>query len=112
MAVGLAVGTAVTIVPVARAWFGHTPLARPVGRLLFVGYLVGVWALIPNLLTSAGVSAVVHHAWWSNVFVLHAIIDRREDGGLLIGELLLVAVLAFQYALIVLAILRARRTRS
>ncbi|HVK72875.1 MAG TPA: hypothetical protein VM734_06120 [Kofleriaceae bacterium] len=109
MAVGLAVGTALTLLPVARAVVAGRPLARPVGRLLLAGYAVGIWALVPNLLTSAGAPASIHHAWWSNVFVLHAAIDHRKDGGLLIGELLLVAGFVFQYVLVIFAIVRARR---
>ncbi len=108
MALGLGVGTAVTLVPLARAWLRGAPVARPLGRMLLAGYLVGIWALLPNLLTSAGAPASIHHQWWSNLFVFHAAIDARKSGGLLIGELLLVALLVFQYALLVLAIIRAR----
>src|SRR5689334_14553705 len=96
MAVGMAVGTALTVWPVMRAWWHRMPLFRPVRRLLLAGYLLGGFAVMPNLITSAGAPASVHHAWWSNVFVLHAVIDRHKQGGLVIGELLLVAILMFQ----------------
>jgi hypothetical protein len=108
MAAGMAIGTAVTVIPVARAWLAQAPLARPVGRMLVAAYALGVWALVPNLITSAGGPAGIHHHPVANVFVGHALIDRREGGGLLIGELGMVAVLVFQFALLVAAIARAR----
>lgn len=108
MAAGMTLGTALTVLPVARAWLARAPLARPVGRMLVAAYALGIFALVPNLITAAGGPALVHHAWWSNLFVGHALIDRRKDGGLLIGELVMVALLVFQYALLVLALHRAR----
>lgn len=108
MAAGMAIGTAVTILPVARAWFARSPLARPVGRMIVAAYVLGVWALVPNLVTAAGGPGGIHHHLVSNVFIGHALIDRREDGGLLIGELGMVAVLVFQFALLVVAIARAK----
>ncbi len=110
MAVGMMIGSAATILPVARAWLGRKPLARPVGRMLVAAYALGVWALVPNLVTAAGGPVAVHTASWANVFVGHAVIDARKDGGLLIGELILVVVLGFQYTLLVAAIHRARRS--
>lgn len=108
MAAGMAIGTAVTLLPVARAWLARAPLARPVGRMIVAAYALGVWALVPNLVTAAGGPGGIHHHPVSNIFVGHALIDRREDGGLLIGELGMVAVLVFQFALLVAAIARAR----
>jgi hypothetical protein len=108
MAVGMALGTAVTVLPVARAWLARAPLARPVGRMLVAAYALGIWALVPNLVTSAGGPAGIHHHPVANIFVGHAVIDRREQGGLLLGELGMVAVLVFQFALLVVAIGRAR----
>lgn len=109
MAAGMALGTALTLIPVARATLTGAPLARPVGRMLLAAYVLGVWALVPNLVTAAGGPGGIHSAVWANLFVGHAIIDRKKDGGLLIGELVMVAVLVFQYALLIFAILRARR---
>ena len=111
MALGMAVGTAATLAPVARAWLAGAPMARPVGRMLVAAYALGVWALVPNLVTSAGGPPGIHHAAWANLFVGHALVDRKDQGGLLVGELVLVALLVSQYVLILLAILRARARR-
>jgi hypothetical protein len=107
MAAGMVIGTAATLIPVARAWLARNPLARPVGRMLLAAYALGVWALVPNLVSAAGGPAGIHHNPASNIFLLHALIDQRKDGGLLIGELVMVAVLVFQFTLLVAAIARA-----
>jgi hypothetical protein len=112
MAAGMALGTAVTLYPVARAWMSRAPLARPVGRMLLAAYALGIWALVPNLVSAAGGPASIHHAVWSNIFLGHAVIDRRKDGGLLIGELVMVAVLLFQFTVLLLALRRTPPGRT
>lgn len=112
MAAGMVLGTAVTLYPVARAWVTRAPLARPVGRMLLAAYALGVWALVPNLVSAAGGPASLHHAFWSNIFLGHAAIDRRKDGGLLIGELVMVAVLFFQFTVLLLALRRTPPARA
>ncbi len=109
MAAGMAVGTALTVWPVARAWFARAPLARPVGRMLVAAYALGVWALVPNLVSAAGGPTALHRGPWANVFVGHGAIDARTHGGLLIGEAVMVALLGVQYALLVAALVRAGR---
>jgi hypothetical protein len=44
IAAGIAVGTALTALPVLRAWRGERPLARPIARLLLVSYGLAFWA--------------------------------------------------------------------
>ncbi len=112
MAAGMAVATAVTAWPVVRAWWQRRPMAKPVARLLLASYGLGLWALMPNLVTSAGGSPAIHRAPWANIFLAHAWIDQRNDGGLLVGELLMVALFALHYAVLVLALARARRLRD
>jgi len=108
MALGMVVGTGLTIVPVVRAWLGAAPLARPVGRMLLAGYALGVWAPVPNRGSAAGGPTGLHSATWANIFLGHAALDRAHERGLLVGELVMVAVLVFQYAVLVAAIRRAR----
>lgn len=112
MAAGMAVATAVTAWPVVKAWWSEAAMARPVARMLLASYGLGLWALVPNLATSAGLSPSIHHAGWANIFLGHAWIDRRNDGGLLVGELVMVAIFALHYAVLVLALARARRLRD
>lgn|GEM_PF-3423770 len=109
LAVGMAVGTALAAWPVARGLVERGPLARPIARLWIVTIVVGAWALVPNLISAAGITGALHHVAWGDVFVGHRAIDRRLGGGLLIGELALVAQLICHYALLMLALRRARR---
>lgn len=111
LAAGMAVGAAVALWPVARALLDDRPIARPLARMWLLSIAVGVWALVPNLVSAAGLTASLHRARWADVFVLHRAIDVRVDGGLLIGELGLVAQLVFHYALLMFALRRAQRRK-
>lgn len=110
LAVGLAVGTAATAWPVVRALITpSTPLARPLARMWLASLAVGLWALVPNLASAAGLTAGLHRAAWGDLFVGHRAIDARIHGGLLIGQLALVAQLAVHYAILLWAVRRAGR---
>jgi hypothetical protein len=109
IAAGIAVGTAATALPVLRAWHAGRPVARPIARLLVASYALGFWAVVPAALTTLGAPAAVHHAWWADVFLLHAQIDRRIERGLLIGELAIAAAFVAHYLLVLVALRRARR---
>lgn len=111
LAVGMAAGTALAAWPLLQAWKRDAPLARPLGRLWLASIALGVWALVPNLVSAAGLTAALHRASYADVFVGHRTIDARIGGGLLIGELGLVAQLAVHYAFLLLALRRARRHR-
>jgi hypothetical protein len=108
IATGIAVGTAITAIPLVRAWTARRPVAAPIKRMLVVSYGLGFWAVVPTALTTLGAPAYVHHAWWANVFLAHAAIDRRYDAGLLVGELAIAAAFVAQYLLILAALRRAR----
>lgn len=112
LAVGMAVGTAITAWPVVRAVAQARPLARPLARVWLVSLTLGVWALVPNLVSAAGLTSSLHRAAWADLFVGHRTIDGRIHGGLLIGELALVAQLTVHYAVLVWAVRRARRRRA
>jgi hypothetical protein len=112
LAEGLAVGTALTVLPLARAWLTRAPIARPLLRTVLVSAGLALWAVVPIVATTLGAPGGVHTAAWANVFLGHAAIDRRFDGGLLIGEAAIVAWLGAVYLLAVAGIVRARRRRA
>jgi hypothetical protein len=112
IAAGIAVGTALTALPVLRAWRAEGPLARPIARLLLVSYGLAFWAVVPTALTTLGAPAAVHHAWWADLFLLHARIDWRVEQGLLIGELAIAAAFVAHYLLVLAALRRARRVAA
>lgn len=111
IAEGLGLGAAIGIVPLARAWLADRPMAMPILRIALLSFALAAWAIVPQVLTTLGAPASVHTSRWANLFLGHAIVDRRLDGGLLIGEVLIAAWLVGLYIWILVAIRRARRQR-
>lgn len=112
VALGVGLGTALLMPRIALAWLRREPLARSVGLMLLVAYGLGFWAIVPNLFGITGVTGALHTHALSDVFVLHRSIDlRSEDGGLMMGELALGALLVVHYLVIVAAVLRVSTTR-
>jgi hypothetical protein len=109
LAEGLAIGSALTVVPLARAWLLGSPLARHLTRAVIVSSALAIWAVVPIIITSLGGPPSVHTAAWANVFLGHAAIDRRFDGGLMVGELAIVAWFGAVYLIAVAGVVRARR---
>jgi hypothetical protein len=113
LAVGIGAGTLASAIPVARAWLAGRPVARPIAVMIVASYALALWAIVPNVLTELGVAGEsVHTGGWANVFVGHAAIDRRVEGGLLLGEVAIAAAFIFHYAVVIAAIVRAKRRRS
>jgi len=109
LATGLLIGSSVTIAPLIRAWVVGRPVALPILRSLVVSFTLAAWAIVPNLLTTIGAPSSVHTSWWSNLFLGHAALDRRTEGGLLIGELVIAGYMTVVYLVVLLAIRRAHR---
>jgi hypothetical protein len=109
LAEGLAFGTALTFVPLVRAWLGDRPVAGPIGRMAVAAFGFAAFAAFPSLLIHLGWSPRVHQAAWTNVFLGHAAIARRFRGGLLMGEIAIAAWLVGFYLLMLIAIWRGRR---
>lgn len=109
VAEGLVIGGALGAIGVARAWLADRPLSGPILRMALLSFALAVWAIVPQILTTLGSPPAVHRAAWANLFLGHAFLDARTDGGLLIGELVIAAYLVALYALILLAIRRATR---
>lgn len=109
IAEGLGLGATLGAVPLVRAWLADRPLSTPILRLALLSFALAAWAIVPQVLTTLGAPASVHTSSWANLFLGHAIIDRRLGGGLLIGEVLIATWLVCLYLLILLALRRARR---
>jgi len=107
---GLAVGGAVALRPVVRAWRAGGRVAPALRRWMLVSYAVGAAAIVPALLRWAGVPAQACDGPWMNVFVGYPWLNRllpRE--GMPYAAVALAASFAVQYGLILLAILRQTR---
>ena len=103
-AVGMTLGTALALWPVARVWKSGVRLAEPFAWLLLLSYSLGLWAVVPNLLGRLGCPQGFCSGWWMNIFVLHPIIDAAHPGGMLAGALLTLACFGLQYCLLVAAV--------
>jgi len=113
LAEGLYTGAAIGAVPVARAWLTGRPVARPILGGALLSFALAVWAIAPQILVTLGAPASVHRAGWANLFLGHALLDRRfGDGGLLIGEVGIAGYLVGLYLLLLLAVHRARRLQN
>jgi hypothetical protein len=113
LAEGLGLGAAITVVPLARAWLAGRPVSGPIGRGALLSFALAAWAVMPQVMTTLGAPATVHRAGWANIFLGHALIDRRfGDGGLLIGDVGIAGFLVGLYLVILLAVRRARRLQS
>jgi hypothetical protein len=107
LAAGIWAGTAVAAVPLVRAWLAGRPVARPIVVMIVAAYGLGLWAIAPNILIKLGLG--LPRARWTDVFVLHATLDHRIRGGLLVGELAIAAAFVIHYVVIIAALVRARR---
>jgi hypothetical protein len=112
-ALGAVTGAAAAAPPLAAAWRGGGPLARPYRLWLGASYGLALWAVVPPLLGSLGVPDAVCKAWWMNVFLLHPALTRLKDGGAVAGTLVLLAVGSAQYILLLMGVrLAQRRVRA
>jgi hypothetical protein len=119
LAVGLGLGMALAAPALGRAWRdaaahrpgAHTPLSRPLARLLAGSWGLGLFAIIPNVLRAMAMPEWFCSGWWMNLFLLHPLLDGWVSGGTVIGGFLLVAALSSQYGLLLLAIAHTRRHR-
>ena len=113
LAEGLALGSMIGIVPLARAWIAERPVSGPILRAALLAFACATWAIVPQILTTLGAPSTVHTAGWANVFFGHARLDRRfGDGGLLIGEVGIAVFLVGLYLVVLAACWRARRLQS
>jgi len=95
----------------SRAWLADRPMSGPLLYATVLSFALAGWAIVPQALTTLGAPASVHTAPWANLFLGHAALDRRIDGGLLIGEVGIAAWIVGLYLLILLSLWRARRRR-
>jgi hypothetical protein len=107
--VGMAVAAAAAMPTLLRGWQRDEPLAERLRRWFAWSLAAGTFAVFPAILRRLGVPAAVCEAGWANLFLFHPLINRLKPGGETMGPLLLGAGLAFHYAVLLAAVLRARR---
>lgn len=112
LALGLLLGTLWTTPRVWACWRAGQPLAGVLGRALLVTYGLACFAVFPSLLRRLGVPAAVCEGWWMNVFLGYPLLNRLRAGGLKLGALLIFALFALHYGVLLLAIRRAAARQS
>lgn len=105
---GMAAGMAVLAPAVRRAWRGDGSLATALGRWVLGAWAGGFIAIVPSLLRYAGLPPGFCGGWWMNVFLLHPLINALLPQSVIAGGVAFMGTLAFQYGMILAAILRVR----
>ena len=107
--VGMVTGMGVLAPRVLRALRARAPTAAAIRQWVVAAWLLGVYALVPSFLPHIGLPTAVCDGWWINVFLFHPLLNVLIPRGTLLGELTLLACLAFQYACVLAALIRAKR---
>lgn len=108
-AVGMALGTLLGFKPLLKRWYLRRPLHPGFGIWFAATYGGGAFALIPSGLRVLGLPEVVCRGWWMNLFAFHSLVAWVKPGeGMLIGQFLIVGILATQYVLLLMALAAAR----
>lgn len=111
LTIGMLLGCALAARRLRAAWRRNERLARPVARALLLAYGLGALAVVPSLLRRAGLPDAVCDGPWMSVFVFYPAVKRVfRYGGMPLGAAALTAAFAAQYAFILLAIARQRRS--
>jgi hypothetical protein len=107
--VGMMTGMGVLAPRVLRALRARAPAAVAMRQWVVAAWLLGVYALVPSFLPHIGVPTGLCNGWWMNVFLFHPLLNVLIPRGTLLGELALLACLAFQYACVLAVLIRVKR---
>jgi hypothetical protein len=105
---GLITGSLLAAPVVRSAWRTNRPLCLPILGLMLSAWIVGIWALVPSFCRHMGLPERFVGGWWMNIFLFHPIIAGFMRRSMFAGSVMMAAVLAYHYLLILLAIRRNR----
>lgn len=105
-AIGMATGLALGLPALKAAWKTRKPLALPTRRWMMLGAAGAGWALVPSLLHYAGAPDSFCSSPWTFIFFLHPAVASLHRWTGFTGPLLLAALLAMQYTILLAAIRR------
>lgn len=75
-------------------------------------YGAGLFAVAPTFLRRLGFPEGFCDGWWMNLFLFHPLIDHWLPKGRVVGGGLIILMAAAQYALLILAIHRAKKQQT
>lgn len=105
---GMAVGMGFGLPGLLRAWRLRSPLSATYAHRFALAVGLGILAIAPALLRRLGLP---DDRWWANIFFAYEFLNRVKPGGQTLGPLVLAFLFAMQYAILLAALLRARRMR-
>ncbi len=109
-AAGMAVGALLGFKPLLTRWYLRRSLHPGFAVWIVTTYAAGGFSLIPSLLRLLGAPEAFCRGWWMNAFVFHPLLDRLRPGaGMLVGQTVIVGILATQYILLLMALAAARK---
>ncbi len=108
---GMILGTLAALPPVWRAWRQGRPVARLVGRWCLFSYVLGLYAVLPAIIRRLADDPQLGSGHWWNLFLFYPLFDHLQLPSIAGGEMASAALFMLQYAVIVLAIRRARASR-
>ncbi len=81
--------------------------ARLISKMIIGSYLLGLFAMTPNVLRMLGVPPSVYTHPLMNIFLLHPLVESslKVHGGMLIGSVLFMCSSTAQYVLILFALI-------
>jgi hypothetical protein len=82
------------------------------GLMILVSYALGFFALVPALLSAAGVPETISSSFVMNLFVFYHVLNRIEGGGMLVGEIGLISIFVLHYAIVLSACLILHRKQA
>ncbi len=108
---GMILGTLTALPPVWRAWQQGRPVARLVARWCLLSYALGLYAALPAIIRRLADDPQLGSGPLWNLFLLYPLLDHLQLPSIAGGELAVAALFGLQYAVILLAIRRARLAR-
>jgi hypothetical protein len=110
-AFGMAVGSVWALPALWKVWWQRIPISRTIGRWLLLAYGLGLYASLPSILRRLSNGADWTTGSWTNLFLFYGLIERLDAPSIALGELAIAACFGAQYALILLAIRRAKQAK-
>ncbi len=104
--IGMLVGSLLGAPGLWRARHSAQRIAPRFARLFAYAYGLGLFAMLPSIFRRIGMAETALHAGWMNVFLFYPLIERIEAPTIVLGELLIGALFAMHYLLLLLAIRR------
>jgi len=103
------VGSAYMLPRLWRKWKQSAPLSKTIGVWIIISGVLGLYATLPGMLRRLTATGEWATAWWTNIFLFYAMIEKLSLPSIALGELCAASIFATQYALILYSIQRIRK---